>query len=348
MPLQPNLMERFVFFNLNEGPGPILDLMGALAYKAICVALRLDVFEALGGGPLPEGELAQRVKADPRGLSILLEALEALGYVRKTDGRYANTAMTGRWMLKSSPGNIASLFDSFGGMLERWSYLEDAIRRGEPALKGGEWMDAHPERWNEYHRGMRSIARLVSGEIASKVKLPAGARTLLDMGGSHGLYAIGFCRRHPGLKATILDWKQAREVAEETIAAEGMSDRVSFLEGDFVADSLGGVYDVALAFNVIRIFLPPQATELFRKTAQALSPGGRIVIMDQLDTGMSTPFTKANALLIKLELFNSTHGKLYDTDEISRLLVSGGFSDPRVIKLRRSPGACLVVATKAA
>jgi hypothetical protein len=341
-------MERVIFYTLNEGPGPILDLMGPLAFKVVSVALRLGVFEALSAGPMTGTELAGRLKADPGGISILLETLDALGYVGKKGARYANTAMTARWMLENSPGSVAGLFASFEGMFARWDYLEEAIRRGEPAFDGSKWMAERPERWNDYHKGMRGIARISSEEIVSKVKLPATARRLLDMGGSHGLYAVSFCRRRPGLEATVLDQGQARAVAEETIAAEGMSGRVSFLEGDFMTGDLGGKYDAVLAFNVVRIFRPPQATDLFRRTAAALNPGGVIVVLDQLDAGMSTPFTKANALLIKLELFNSTNGKLYKADEISSLLVTGGFAGPRVINLRRLPGACLVVATKAA
>ncbi|WP_276615627.1 hypothetical protein [Nonomuraea basaltis] len=35
--------------------------------------------------------------------------------------------------------------------------------------------------------------------------LPEGSKSLLDLGGSHGLYAEAFCRAYPGLAGTIVD-----------------------------------------------------------------------------------------------------------------------------------------------
>lgn len=346
MPLMPNMLERLIFFNMNQGPGPMLDLIGALGYKAVSVALKLGVFEALSERPMTVQKLAERLGASTRGLAVLLAALEGLGYVDGRDGSYANTPMTTRWMLKASPDCISGLFGHFDDMLERWAFMDESIRRGEPALDGTEWFRERPQRWHAYHDSMRIIANLVSGEVVSKVKLPRSAGKLLDMGGSHGLYSIRFCRKHPGLKATVLDFEQAREVAEETIAREDMSDRVAFRAGDFLTDDLGENFDAALLFNVIRMFKPDQATDVFRKTAGALVGGGTIVVMDQLATGMTSRFSQVNAQLINLELFGALKGETYTGERIAGLLVDAGYRDARVIGLRRSPGASLVTAIR--
>ena len=346
MPLMPNMLERVIFFKMNKGPGPMLDLIGALGYKAVSVALKLGVFEALSDGPLTVDRLADRLEASARGLAVLLAALEGLGYVTGRDGRYANTPMTTRWMVSASPDCLAGLFGHFDDMLERWATMDESIRRGEPALDGDEWFKERPQRWRAYHDSMRIIANLVSSEVISKVKLPAGARKLLDLGGSHGLYSIRFCRKYPGLTATVLDFEQAREVAKETIAGESMSDRVVFRAGDFLTDDLGGTYDAALLFNVIRMFKPDQATDVFRKTAGSLVSGGTIVVMDQLASGMPSKFSQANAQLINLELFGALKGETYTGEHIAGLLGDAGYRDARVISLMRSPGASLVTAMK--
>ena len=52
MPVTPNLMERMILLKLNKGPGPMLDLLGGMAFKAVSVAIKLDVFEILNDGPL--------------------------------------------------------------------------------------------------------------------------------------------------------------------------------------------------------------------------------------------------------------------------------------------------------
>lgn len=346
MPLMPNMLERVIFFKMNEGPGPMLDLIGALGYKAVSVSIKLGVFEALSDGPMTIERLAEKLEVSPRGLAVLLGALEGLGYVTVRNGSCANTAMTNRWMLPASPDCVAGLFGHFDDMLERWAFMEESIRRGEPALDGDAWFEERPERWHAYHDGMRIIANLVSGEVVSKIKLPKGAGKLLDLGGSHGLYSIRLCRKHPGLRATVLDFEQARRVAEETIAREAMSDRVVFRAGNFLTDDLGGPFDAALLFNVIRVFKPKQATEVFRKTAGALGSGGVVVVMDQMTGGASSRFAQANAQLINLELFGALKGETYSGESIAGLLRDAGYADARVIGLRRSPGASLVTATK--
>jgi hypothetical protein len=45
MPIVPSVAERLTPLRLNQGPGPILDFLGAHAFKTLCVAVKLGVFE---------------------------------------------------------------------------------------------------------------------------------------------------------------------------------------------------------------------------------------------------------------------------------------------------------------
>ena len=95
--------------------------------------------------------------------------------------------------------------------------------------------------WERYIRGQRELARLSAAEVARKLRLPSGARQLLDIGGGHGLYSAALCRRHPGLTATVLDLPGSAAVGREIVAAAGMADRVRFRDGDATAGDLGPV-----------------------------------------------------------------------------------------------------------
>jgi hypothetical protein len=234
MPIRPNFIERLILLNFNQGPGLMLDFLGAQAFRAVCVAVKLGVFDALSGGRLTAAETARRIDADGRGTTLLLEALEALGYVKKKDGLYVNTPMTTRWLLRNSPTSLAGGIPFFESMVfERWGRLDESIRLGKPAVRGSEWLGQSQDRWRIYQEGMMAIARMAADEVVGKVKLPPAARRLLDVGGGHGLYSIKFCRRYPDLSATVFNVPQALELARETIAAEGMGDRVTVQEGDF-------------------------------------------------------------------------------------------------------------------
>lgn len=346
MPITPNFMERMIMLKLHQGPGPMLDMLGGMACKAVSVALKLDIFESLNSGPLTAAEAARQIKANERATTLLLEGLMALGYISKQDGHYSNTAMTTKWMLRSSPHCVADMFPHINDVLEAWGYLDEAIRRGETPTLFWEWLDQHPGGWDNYNAAMMATARMADPEVIAKVKLPVTARRLLDVGGGHGLHAINFCSRYPDLSATILDWPQTRKIAEANITAAGMDQRVSFREGDFWTDDLGSGYDVALLFNIIHMYLPDKNIELLQKVGGALNPGGVIVIMDQMALKASGPTAKVTAGLMGLNLFVAANGQTYPPQDIAGWLRQAGLNHPSETFLRKSPGFALVVGTK--
>jgi len=341
-----NALERLIFLDANLGPGPIVDLYGPFAAKGVLVALRLGLFEALAAGPLSVEELAQRINADARGVGLLLELLEALGYVSPRGGRFGNTPATTSWLLASSPAGIADIFPYFEEMQQRWEHLEESLRAGKPVRRSAEWFDAHPGSWDRYHAGLRAVARLAAPEIVKKVSIPAGARRLLDLGGSHGLYSAAFCQRHPGLSAIVLDWPQAREVAEKTIADEGLGARVRFLAADLWTDEYPGDCDVVLLFNLVRVFPAERSEELVRTAVAALKPGGLAVVVDHHPRPGASPFQRALGAVISLELFNATPGRMHDPGEVARWLAAAGCASPHKRTLSRSPGSYLLTARK--
>jgi SAM-dependent methyltransferase len=279
-------------------------------------------------------------------VGLLLELLDALGYVSVGAERVRNTAATTKWLLSSSPTGISDLFEFFEEMQQRWDLLEGALREGRPQRRSAEWFDAHPGSWDRYHAGLRAVARLAAPEIVRRVALPAGARRLLDLGGSHGLYSTAFCGRHPGLAAIVLDWPQARQAAERTIAGAGLGERVSFLAADLWTDDFPGDCDVVLLFNLVRVFPAERSQALVRKAVAALRPGGLAVVVDHQARPRASRFQRAVAGVISLELFNATPGRMHEPAEVARWLAAAGCSRTRTGTLRRSPGSYLLTARK--
>lgn len=349
MPVIPNLLEHLILLDLNQGPGVMLDFLGAQAFRAVGVAVRLGVFETLAGEPLTAPQVADRIDASDRGTTLLLDALDALGYVRQRDGRYFNTPMAAKWLLRDSPHSFAGGVPFFESMVfERWDYLDESIRRGEPAHTPAEWLAQHPDGYRIYEQGMIAVARMAAGEVVARVRLPSGARRLLDVGGGHGLYSVAFCRKHPGLTATVFDLPEAIVVARETIAAEGMGERVGVIEGDYWLDDPGAGYDVLLLFNVIHAHPPDRNVELLGRLAGMLNRGGLLVIMEQMVGPLPTSTAKALARLQALNYFNDLNAQTYTFDQIAGWLAQTGFVHPRRINLLKTPGFSLALATRAA
>ncbi len=347
MPVGFDFFERLFLQRLNKGPAPMLDLVAMLGFKATRAALEVGLFEALADASLTLPELATKAGASERGLRFLLEAIEPLGYVAREGERWRNTPMTERWLLRRSPECLADLFSMFEDMAARWDSLGAAVKTGQTALDVGEWLAQRPDGYRNYHAGLRAVARLLADEIAAKVPIAPSARRLLDLGGSHALYSVRLCQSHPELRATVFDLESARASAEETIREHSLGEHVTFQPGDFLRDPVGEGWDVVLLFAVARTLAAAPVKALLARICAATAPGGTLVLMDQLAERLPSPFMRANAKLISLELLNSSPGELHTKDQLQAWALEAGFASVRYFDLRRSGGQGVIVASKA-
>jgi len=66
-------------------------------HKLLCGAMELDVFSKLNT-PVTAAELAGNESWNPANTEYMLGALRALGFLKHEDGRYVNTAETGKYL----------------------------------------------------------------------------------------------------------------------------------------------------------------------------------------------------------------------------------------------------------
>ena len=258
---------------MTEGYGP-------LYARAIVLATELGVWDALGDGALSAEAVASRVGTDPGATARLLTLLVTMRYLRHDDGRFRNARHVKRWLMTGAPD---SLRDAVLMKRLEWSWIEgldDYLRTGAP-------LDVHAtmshDDWGLYQRGMRAQASVLAPFIARSVPVPAGATDMLDIGGSHGYFSVTICRRHPGLRATVLELPPAIEHATPLLAAEGMGDQVQLRAGDALADDLGtDDYDLVFMMSLVHHFDDATNRRLAVRAAEALRPGGVMVIGEAL------------------------------------------------------------------
>ena len=128
---------------------------------------------------------------------------------------------------------------------------------------------------------MRALAGVGGREVGRRTPLPKGATRMLDLGGSHGHYAAELCRRHPGLRAQVLDLPDAIEKAAPLLAAEGLGDRLVHVPGNVITADLGiESYDLIMMSNLAHHLDDAENRALAVKVARALRPGGVFVIQE--------------------------------------------------------------------
>ncbi|MBK7915275.1 MAG: methyltransferase [Chloroflexi bacterium] len=356
MPIQTSFVERAAFFSLKMAPSPILDVVGLFAFQAISVAVRQGVFTALAAGPLTPKQLAEKLHCQERGTQMLLEALAAIGYVAQANGRfdgtqgkrYQNTPLTEIWVLPNDAFNLEALVTFWNAAAQDLMPSADAVlQTGERPYDFYEWAASRPELYRAYQQQMMMSAHNAGADVVRKVNLPEQAKSLLDVGGAHGLYSLLFCQQHPNLHATILDSHAGAQMAQENIAQYQMQDRVKTVVGDLWQTDWGDGHDVILLFNLIHHFGAEGNIDLLQRAAAALKPGGRVVILDQIVGNVMGQATNALIRLIAWQYYLLADGRVHERDEIKSWLVQTGFQDIRFIGLSKLPGNSLVIAVKA-
>jgi SAM-dependent methyltransferase len=324
-------------------PDPFVEsFTGLVAARALSTATLLGVFDALHEAPADAEELARRLSLDPLGAETLLTALLAMGYVEKDGaGRFRNGEVAERQLVSSSPESIATFVGAQGDL--HWQvlgFLPDSVRDGT-AYAMHEERQGETERWRAYIRGLFEISRPEHEANAAFVPVE-DPRRLVDVAGGHGGFSMAMCRRHPGLRATVVDLPPSVAVGREIVEQEGFSDRISFREGDVFEAGLGEDLDVVSVFNLIHHLPEERDRELCRMARAALRPGGCLVIGDSARPEPGEEVSEHGAIS-SLLFYAWSHSRNFRPSEIRAWMREAGFEQVETHRNERSPWRIVVV-----
>lgn len=327
-------------------PHPVIDsLTNVVAGRALQVAVKAGIFDVLNEEPISLEVIARKTALSIDGTLVLLDCLDALGYIRKSGHNfYQLTSRGSKFFSKSSPHAMKNMVLFSEHHFQNLMKLEKNVIDG--VLIKGDQDTFTKEQWDIFTKAMIEMARVNASEVIKLIPLSKNYKKLLDLGGMHGLHAIECCKRLPSLSAEIIDFAPVEPHAKQMIEKCQMVQRVKFRVGDFVKDELGEGHDIILAFNVIHGFTFDVNRFLTEKAYKALNSGGIYAIMEQvrgvgIDSQLSKLFTSSMGLM----LFNQVGGRTYSLKEISGWLVKAGFRDYTIKKIK-IPGYALIIGTK--
>ena len=328
---------------LQWGLGQILELSGY--YWKTCTlhaGVKLDVFTAIGEEKLAAADTARKLGVDQRALAMLLDALTAMGLLSKSeDGRYSNTPESLDFLSKESPRYIGFMIMHHHHLVDSWSQLDKAVRTGRP-VRGRAAID-EGERRESFLMGMFNLAMSIAPGPAKSVDL-SGRRHFLDLGGGPGTYAIQFCLNNPQMRGTVYDLPTTRPFAEKTIAGFGLSDRIDFMDGDYLKEDIKGSYDVVWLSQILHGEGFEECRMIVKKAVAALEPGGLIMVHEFiLDNTMDHPLFPA---LFSLNMLLGTdRGQSYSEAQISDMLADAGACEIRRLPFRGPNDSGIIAAT---
>jgi predicted O-methyltransferase YrrM len=291
--------------------------------RVLLTGAELDVFTLLSKEALTAEELAARLSADPRALTVELDALAAMALLVKADGAY-RTAPDATCLAADAPDSILPMLLHAAALWDRWTGLTRKV--------GGTPLSERPPA--AATRAFIEAMHVVSSPQAERLAAEAGvggARRLLDVGGGPGTYTAAFLRAAPELRATLFDLPPVVEIARERLSAAGLLDRVTLVGGDFEADELPAGHDLAWLSAIIHQNGPSQNDALYGRIFRALAPGGRLVLRDHvMESDRTRP--RAGALFAVNMLVGTAHGGTYTFGEIRAGLERAGFVRVRLLR----------------
>lgn len=279
-------------------------------------------------------ELAKRVRVSQRGLAILCRNLASVGLLVKSQSGYRLTPFSKRYLQESSPDFRGDYLVLMQRQWSEWSQLTEVIRVGQP-------LDSQEPETMEYRRSFswamhhRSIQP--AGEVAQQISLKAH-RTLLDLGGGPGTYALAFLAQNPTLHATVMDRSAALDVARMLAEQSSSGNRLTYQAGDFLTAPISGTYDVVWYSNVLHIYSPADNLRIFKKIKRILNPGGRLLIQDTFlqDSNELQPL-EANLFAVSMLLYTQ-RGTTYSVRDVREWLQRAGLTRSRVLHLKKGTG----------
>jgi SAM-dependent methyltransferase len=298
-------------------------------------ATRFGLFDLLAEQERTATDLAEKagLHADPTG--ALLEALVAAGYLRTRDGRYGLTASARKWLVSASPH---SLVDNILFRYVEWNWMA----RLDDLLTTGKAVDIHnlmsPEEWALYQRGMASLARLLAPEVGRRTPVPRNARSMLDIGGAHGVFSCALCQRHSSLRAVLLDLPQAFEPVAALRDASPAAARIETRAGDALTADLGSeMFDVVFVSQLAHHLDEEQNRDLFARAARALRPGG-VLVVQEIFGGTPRGAGRQLAAIGHLYFALTSRSGAWAASRIAEWQRGAGLRPRRPIRFRTMPG----------
>lgn len=291
--------------------------------RVLLSAYELGLFSALGRNSQTSDEVASLLGTDVRATDRLLNALCALGLVRKQNDRFSNIPAGLRFLVRGSEDYLSAL-EHFAILWKKWNNLTEAVLKGG-TIYSEPFKESSTESLRPSIAAMHQWGLKRAPEVVARLDLKDVSR-MLDVGGGSGVYAMNFVRACPTIKATVFDLPAVIPLTRQYIAGASLSERIDTVAGDHGKDELGRGFDLALLSSVICLNAPEDNLTLLDKVARALNPGGRVVILDFIiDEDRTGPIF--SALFALTMLLGTESGNTYTESEIRLWLKLAGFED---------------------
>jgi ubiquinone/menaquinone biosynthesis C-methylase UbiE len=284
---------------------------------------------------LTQEQVVDKVKLPVYGVRVLLEAGLGIGLLTCQNGVYKTTDVA-YFILndKLTRVNMDFIHDvCYNGLF----YLEDSIKKGKPeGLKVfGDWptvYDALAHLPKEVQKSWFAFDHYYS-DFAFPDLLPLvfnrNPKTLMDIGGNTGKWAIQCFEHDKEVSVTIFDLPGQVDVARARIEERGFKDRITFYSGNVLDPNqlLPKGFDAIWMSQFLDCFSEEQIISILKKCAEALTDNGCIYILEPLWDRQRFPASAFSLQQTSLYFTAIANGnsQMYHSQNLIRCIEEAGF-----------------------
>ena len=271
-------------------------------YELLSGGAKIRLFESfvdfglailLAQGPMSTEAISYKLALHPHRARKWLRLLSLVGLVRKIDnvGKldhsgevYVLTPLA--QALFGENGKGGDYYRDELRLFRACAELDfNAVLMGLPLPQAVHWPPQTLEAASHLEWWMAVTAGGVVQAIEKAIDL-SKVKNILDAAGGDGTMACEFVRAHPNLSITISNLPNSAYLARMKIAQQGLTDRITIVEHDFLSDQpLPGGFELILWSRIFSSWPSEVVSKLLKKTYDALSPGGQVMICEpMLDT----------------------------------------------------------------
>lgn len=313
--------------------GPIVFQVGRLMVKFGILDMLRDSEQGK-----TQVEIAEKANLSPYAVKVLMEGSLCIGLVlvdTKTD-RFT-LSKTG-WFLLTDPSIRVNLDFNHDVNYESWFHLEEALKEGYPAgLK-------HFGDWPTIYEGLSSLPEQVqkswfafdhfysdhSFQQALEIVFGLKPKTLLDVGGNTGRWALQCTGFDDNVQVTIMDLPQQLEMMRAFTKGKKGFERIDGYGINLLDDAQqfpnDKHYDVIWMSQFLDCFGEDEILSIVSRAARIMDKGSRLCIMETFwdrQKYVASAFALTMTSLYFTALANG-NSKMYHSDDMARVVKKAG------------------------
>ena len=312
---------------------------GPIVFQASRLMLKFGILEMLrdSSDGLTEAEVVEKSGLSQYAVKCLLEASLSIGTVlinTETD-RYT-ISKTG-WFLLNDPATKVNIDFNHDVNYLGWFNLEEALKEGRPAgLK-------HLGDWTTIYEGLSSLPKQVQNSwfgfdhFYSDSSFPEAlrivfaehfVRSLYDVGGNTGKWALQCVEYDQDVEVTVLDLPQQIETMQKNIAGKPGADRIkgygiNLLDKAVSFPQREGGLDAIWMSQFLDCFSPEEIVSILNRAKEVMTSDTRLFIMETFWDRQR--FEPASFCLTMTSLYFTAlangNSKMYHSDDMRQFVL---------------------------